>query len=65
MECMTPSKISTMVYIQANVRVIQCSLRKICIRAQTATTQQNPGPAPNEYGVIIPPELRSIAMVHF
>ena len=65
MECMTPSKISTMVYIQANARVIQCSLRKTCMHAQAMTPQQIPGPAPDEYGVIIPPELRSIAMVHF
>ena len=63
MECMTPSKISTMVYIQANAGVIQCSLRKTCMHAMTS--QQIPGPAPDEYGVMIPPELRSIAMVHF
>ena len=50
---MTPSKISTMVYIQANARVIQCSLRETCMRAQAAALQQNPGPAADEYGLII------------
>ena len=65
MECMTPSKISTMAYIQANTRVIQCSLRKTYMHAQATTPQQNPGPTPDEDGVMIPPELRSIAMVHF
>ena len=65
MECMTPSKISIMVYIQANARVIQCSLRITYMHAQAMTPQQIPGPTPDEYGVIIPPDLRSIAMVHF
>ena len=54
-----------MVYIQANAGVIQCSLGRTCMHAQAMTPQQIPGPAPDEYGVIISPELRSIAMVHF
>ena len=65
MEGMTPSKNLTIVYIQANARMIQCSLCKTCMHAQAMTSQQIPGPAPDEYGVMIPPELRSIAMVHF